>query len=247
VTTHPATSSTDGLDPIRGLAKHFGLSPQQIEQGLAALQRRHDPAVETDPIDRIQWVPVEDLDANGYNPNRVHKQELRLLERSLLSTGWIQPILVNTDMLIIDGFHRWRLSQDSKRIRERYRGRVPVAVLNIDRPAAMLMTVRVNRAKGTHVAVHMSAIVRELIEVHGLPPEQIADEMGATLDEVHLLAQDGVFAVKGIADWSYSPAWYPAETSKSKVVKAPQAAPARKPAAKRTTAKKSTTRRAPRK
>lgn len=83
------------------------------------------------------------------------------------------------------------------------------------------MTIRINRAKGTHVAVSMSAIVRELIEVHGLDPQQIAQEMGATMDEVHLLAQDGVFAVKNIGNWAYSQAWYPEETGSTKVTKAP--------------------------
>ncbi|MEK6443618.1 ParB N-terminal domain-containing protein [Pseudonocardia sp. T1-2H] len=167
-----------------------------------------------DPIDHVQWVPAGVLTSNSWNPNRVHKMELRLLEHSILGTGWLQPILANPEGLVIDGFHRWRLAQDSKAIRERWDGHVPVAVLNLDRPAAMLMTIRINRAKGTHVAVHMSAIVRELVEVHGLDPQEIAQEIGATLDEVQLLAQDGVFAAKGIKDWAYSPAWYPAEDGK---------------------------------
>ncbi|MFD1145956.1 ParB N-terminal domain-containing protein [Saccharothrix hoggarensis] len=167
-----------------------------------------------DPLSHIQWVATGRLDPNAWNPNRVHKAELRLLEKSLLVTGWIQPLLVNPDALIIDGFHRWRLAQDSKRVKERWGGRVPVAVLDLDRPQAMMQTIRINRAKGTHVAVSMSEIVRELIGEHGYDPQQIAAEIGATRDEVDLLAQDGVFAVKGIADWAYSPAWYPAENGK---------------------------------
>ena len=165
----------------------------------------------SDPIDNIVWLDAEQLTANAWNPNRVHKAELKLLEFSLLSTGWIQPILANKENLIIDGFHRWRLSQDSKAVKARWGGKVPVTVLDIDRPSAMLMTIRINRAKGSHVAINMSEIVRELLEVHGYSAEVIAKEMGANLDEVNLLAQDGVFAVKNIAKWSYSPAWYPIE------------------------------------
>ncbi|KZM75772.1 ParB N-terminal domain-containing protein [Nocardia terpenica] len=167
-----------------------------------------------DPIDHIQWVPADTLNANAWNPNRVHKPELTLLERSLLSTGWLQPVLVNPERLIIDGFHRWRLSQDSKTVRARWRGGVPVAVLDVDRPTAMLMTIRINRAKGTHVAVQMSEIVRELLHEWHLDPEEIAREMGATRAEVDLLAQEGVFAARSIAKWAYSPAWYPAEDGK---------------------------------
>ena len=164
---------------------------------------------EGDPVDTIRWVPADTLDPNTWNPNRVHAAELRLLERSLLSTGWLQPLLVNPDRLIIDGFHRWRLSQDSEAVRRRWKGRVPVAVLNVDKPTAMLMTIRINRAKGTHVAVEMSAIVRELIEEHGMDRALIAAEIGGTKDEVDLLAQEGVFTAKNIKKWAYSQAWYP--------------------------------------
>lgn len=164
-----------------------------------------------DPLSHIQWVEAASLRANHYNPNRVHKPELRLLERSLLLTGWLQPLLVNPTRLIIDGQHRWGLSCDSERVRARWHGMVPVAVLDLSEPEAMMMTIRINRAKGTHVAVHMSAIVHALIEQHFYDPQEIATGIGATLDEVQLLAQDGVFEIKGIKDWAYSPAWYPAE------------------------------------
>ena len=46
-----------------------------------------------DPIDHIRWVPADTLDANTWNPNRVHLAELRLLERSLLSTGWLLSLI----------------------------------------------------------------------------------------------------------------------------------------------------------
>lgn len=166
------------------------------------------------PLQHLQWVPATQLDANGWNPNRVHKAELRLLKHSLLTTGWIQPLLVNPDGLIIDGFHRWGLVTEDPDIQQARGTEVPVAVLDLTRPEAMLTTIRINRAKGSHVATFMSAIVRELLADHGYDPQHIAREIGATRDEVNLLAQDGVFAIKGIADWAYSPAWYPAEDGK---------------------------------
>lgn len=165
----------------------------------------------SDPIEAIEWRDVDSLQANHWNPNRVHKQELRLLEHSLLSTGWIQPILVNTNGIIIDGFHRWRLSSDSKRIRERWGGKVPCAVLDVGDDTAMAITVRINRAKGTHVAVEMHRLVAMLLTDYDWTVEQVAKEIGATKDEVELLARDGVFEAKGISSWAYSKAWYPAE------------------------------------
>lgn len=164
-----------------------------------------------DPIDSIVWKNTDELQANYWNPNRVHKQELRLLEHSLLTTGWIQPILANPNGIIIDGFHRWRLSQDSKKVKERWKGKVPVAVLPVGDDEAMAITVRINRAKGTHIAVEMHRLVAALITQHGWEPERVAKEIGATLDEVNILTQEGVFAAKGIANWAYSNAWYPVE------------------------------------
>lgn len=162
-----------------------------------------------DPINQIEWVPADTLHANAWNPNRVMTPELVLLERSILTTGWVQPILVNADGQVIDGFHRWRLSQDSKALRTRYKGDVPVARLHVDEPTAMAITVRMNRAKGHHGAVQMAALAHSIIGDHGWTREQLATEIGATATEVDLLLQDGVFTAKGTADWAYSPAWYP--------------------------------------
>ena len=168
-----------------------------------------------DPIDNIIWQDASGLTANGWNPNRVHKAELRLLEHSLLTTGWIQPILVNPNGIIIDGFHRWRLSQDSKRIKDRWHGRVPTAVLPVSDAEAMLITVRINRAKGTHVAVEMSRLVHLLLNEHGYTREQIAEGIGALREEVDLLAQEDVFTNLEIKSWAYSNAWYPEQVTVS--------------------------------
>lgn len=167
------------------------------------------------PIDSIVWRDTSELKANGWNPNRVHKAELKLLELSLLKTGWIQPVLVNKNDMIIDGFHRWRLSQDSKAVKAEFGGKVPVAVLPVEDDEAMAITVRINRAKGTHVAVEMHKLVLQLLMDYGWTREQVAKEIGATLDEVDILAKEGVFAAKNIAKWAYSQAWYPVEVKEN--------------------------------
>jgi ParB-like chromosome segregation protein Spo0J len=168
-----------------------------------------------DPIANIEWRDAKSLNGNDYNPNLVFTAELRLLEKSILMTGWVQPILCTQDGTIIDGFHRTMLARDSKALQAKYAGKVPCAVLHMSRPEAMLATIRMNRAKGTHVAVRMSEIVRELVDVHNISPEQIASEIGATADEIALLRQEGVFKMKNIAGYAYSKAWYPKEQAKA--------------------------------
>ncbi len=75
----------------------------------------------------------------------------------------------------------------------------------------MMMTVRMNRAKGTHVAYRMSHIVHRLLDEFMLDPQQIATEMGMTKDEVDLLYQEDVFKQKDTAHHVYSKSWIPAE------------------------------------
>jgi len=165
-----------------------------------------------DPINRIEWRLAASLTANHYNPNVVHTPEMQLLERSILRTGWVQPLLIAADGTIIDGFHRACLARSSPALLEAYSGRVPCAVIDVSLPQAMILTIRMNRAKGTHVAVRMSEIVHALVHEHNMAPQEVAVELGATLAEVDLLLQDGIFKAKKIAQHQYSRAWYPIET-----------------------------------
>ena len=100
------------------------------------------------PIERIVWLEASELQANDYNPNVVYTPELKLLEYNIVRHGWIQPILVTQDKVIIDGFHRWKLTQDSEPVRNLTGGKVPCCVINLSEPERMMLTVRINRAKG---------------------------------------------------------------------------------------------------
>ncbi len=171
----------------------------------------------TDPIDRVTWVDAATLTANHYNPNHVAQAEFSLLERSLLLTGWVQPLLVTPKGEIIDGFHRWKLSSHSPAVRAKYGGRVPVAVLDIPEADAMLLTVRINRAKGTHGGLKMGDLVRALVDTHGLDRKRIASEMGASTEEVDLLYKGTVFKVRDTAHHKYSRSWTPAENGKQRL------------------------------
>ena len=160
-----------------------------------------------DPISNVKWISVDELDANDYNPNVVLNQELRLLEFSLLKNGWIQPILVSKDNIIIDGYHRSFLSRTSKKVREKYDSKVPCVVMDITEAERMLLTIRINRAKGNHVAIKMHEIITELVDKHKLTFEEIMEGIGCTKQEVELLYKKGVFDALNIKEHKYSKAW----------------------------------------
>jgi ParB-like chromosome segregation protein Spo0J len=170
-----------------------------------------------EPVENIKWIDCDSLKANHYNPNRVMNAEMNLIERSILRTGWIQPILVNKNNTIIDGFHRWTLSRLSTQLREKYHGKVPCAVLDVTDAEAMVITVRINRAKGTHLAFRMSEYIRELLTKHKMPIDDLAKDIGATIEEVELLMRADVFERKDVSNWAYSEAWFPAESGRTRM------------------------------
>lgn len=165
--------------------------------------------MKNEPISQIKWIDARELSANDYNPNVVLNQELSLLEFSLLKQGWIQPILISQDKIIIDGFHRYWLSMNSKMLQGKYNFFVPCVVLDLSVPERMLLTIRINRAKGNHIAFKMHEIVYKLIKEFNFAPEVVAQEIGATKHEIELLSKQDVFEVLDTKNHKYSKAWEP--------------------------------------
>jgi ParB-like chromosome segregation protein Spo0J len=162
------------------------------------------------PIDKINWIDVDILKANDYNPNVVFNQELTLLKFSLITQGWIQPILVHQNtMTIIDGFHRYSLCKNDKDVRNMTGGLVPTVLMDISEAERKMLTIRINRAKGSHIAIKMADIIKSLINEHGLSPKEVATGIGATKKEIDLLLMENVFKQKDIQNHEYSKAWYP--------------------------------------
>jgi len=167
------------------------------------------------PIDGIQWIDVDQLNANDYNPNVVIGPEFRLLKLSMLKQGWIQPVLVvphpdqPDQYTIIDGFHRCTLTKTDTEIQEAFGTKVPCAVMDIDEAERKMLTVRINRAKGTHVSARMHDLVTSLVEDHDIPIEQLMKELGADRAEIELLLQESVFTKMKIDEHKYSRAWGP--------------------------------------
>ena len=168
----------------------------------------------SDPIDNIEWVDSKSLSANHWNPNRILKAEHDLLVHNMETLGWVQPILINSNNIIIDGFHRWRISQDINSIKDKYEGKVPVVILDIDDREAMLYTIRMNRAKGVHSSNGMQKIAKILVNEYQMTKEQLEYELGMSSTEVELLLSDSVLTARNSKEWKYNKAWYPIEDGK---------------------------------
>lgn len=164
-----------------------------------------------EPVDCVLWVPSEQVEANDYNPNKVAPTEMRLLEHSIKEDGYTQPVVawaVNGHYEVVDGFHRNRIGKESKTVRKRLRGYLPVTVINSDRADRndrIAATIRHNRARGKHQVAAMSEIVVEL-KRRNWSDERIGKELGMEADEVLRLSQISGLA-EMFADREFSEAW----------------------------------------
>lgn len=139
------------------------------------------------PLKSLQWVDRNLLKPNDYNPNKVSKENLKLLTQSILTNGWTLPIVVRPDYTIIDGFHRWTVSGEEP-LFSSLGGKVPVVIVDHkDSSQDIYGTVTHNRARGTHLLEPMKAIVKRLMD-DGKSIEEIGKELGMRPEEIFRLS-----------------------------------------------------------
>lgn len=147
-----------------------------------------------EPVDYVKWVLAETVVANDYNPNKVAPPEMELLEISIMNDGYTQPVVTfpnNGKIEVVDGFHRTRVSKESKIVRERVKGYTPTVIIRkeqSDKNDRIASTIRHNRARGKHQVDAMSEIVLEL-KNRNWKNERIARELGMDEEEILRLCQ----------------------------------------------------------
>lgn len=139
------------------------------------------------PLASLQWVPVERLTANDYNPNKVSRDNLELLKQSILANGWTLPIVVRPDYTIIDGFHRWTVAKQEP-LKSMLGGKVPAVIVEHEnREGDIYGTITHNRARGVHLLEPMKAIVKELL-ADGKSVKEIGKQLGMKPEEIFRLS-----------------------------------------------------------
>ena len=162
------------------------------------------------PVYNVKAIPIEKIQANAYNPNKVAPPEMKLLYLSIKEDGYTQPVvcyyIAEKDIYeVVDGFHRYLVMKTCKDIYEREKGKLPVAVIDKPLGERIASTIRHNRARGSHDVDLMSNIVAELTEL-GTSNAWISKHLGMSADEVLRLKQ-----ITGLAalfkDDEFSRAW----------------------------------------
>ena len=171
-----------------------------------------------EPIDYVKWVINENVVANDYNPNKVAPPEMELLEVSIMNDGYTQPIVTwdnqeKEKIEVIDGFHRSRVGKESKIVKKRVLGFLPVVNIRKQQSGKndrIASTIRHNRARGKHQVDAMSEIVLEL-KNRNWSNKRISHQLGMDEEEVLRLCQvsglDFIFS-----DSDFSKAWESSDT-----------------------------------
>lgn len=113
-------------------------------------------------VDRLEIVhlPVGELRANPWNPNRVAPETLHKLREYVAREGFVQPVVVRRvadHYQIVDGYHRWLLAKDEIGLAE-----VPCVVVDVDDKRAKMMTVNLNELSGDPVPHLMAELIHDL-------------------------------------------------------------------------------------
>lgn len=164
------------------------------------------------PSASIQWIDHSLIKPNDYNPNKVSRQNLELLTRSIIVNGFTLPVVIRPNMTIQDGFHRWTVCGSEwtyipkftakevdelglpkevlgKPLFELLNGKVlTVTVRHRSEAGYMYGTITHNRARGTHMLEPMKAIIKRLMNI-GKTVQEIGDELGMRPEEVFRLSE----------------------------------------------------------
>ena len=155
---------------------------------------------------KVEYVPINSISPNTYNPNRQSSHDFELLCRSIKEDGFTQPIIVQTDSRhIVDGEHRWRAA------REVGISTIPVVFVDWSEEQCRIATLRHNRARGSEDVELASQVLRDLRELGSL--EWAQDSLMISDEELTKLAGD-VSVPDQLAGDDYAEAWTPTRENK---------------------------------
>lgn len=149
-------------------------------------------------------VPLDQLFANDYNPNRMPDTEMGLLKECILKYGFLFPIIATwieekQKYRIIDGYHRY---EALRRI-----GATEASIIDMHLPYhdAVQLTVLMNRIKGLHQVELMSDLILKLEDL-GLEDNEICFNLGMEPEEYLRLKQQLGIA-HAFRNHNYSSSW----------------------------------------
>lgn len=170
-----------------------------IDKGKEKVEKRYNALEHL----KITYVDPSKLKPNSYNPNKQSEHDFELLMRSMKEDGFTQPIIVQkTTLEIVDGEHRWRVSQ-ALGYEE-----VPVVYVDMTPEQMRIATLRHNRARGSEEMELSAQVLKELQDLGAL--EWAQSSLMLSDEELSRLMSEADAAATLAAE-EFSQAWDPAK------------------------------------
>jgi ParB-like chromosome segregation protein Spo0J len=214
-------------EPAADLTAHISALVAFWQDDLGTLAPGVVTALMHQPVSRIRWRHRETIRPNAYNPNKLAPPERELLIVSILEDGWTSPIVilpptrphsaapsVQEIQEIVDGEHRWQVSDDARLVAI-YAGMVPTVEVTADPVHRRMSTIRHNRARGTHAILPMADIVRDILR-DGVTPKQVMARLGMEREEVARLSDRAGMPIRAgerESKGEFGKAWVPTPNS----------------------------------
>lgn len=164
---------------------------------------------------KVVDVPLNSLKAPSWGATYLLRPDKMLLRSSLVESGWLQPLVVRlADSTIIDGTKRWDIALSDDKFLNRHGKNVPVVYHDVDEIDAMVLHVRLNRARGNPHPVGLSKILKKIVYSGKYDESDLSSIFMMGSDEVDLLLSSGLLKTKNWEKYDYSRAWVPIEVPK---------------------------------
>ncbi|NTW15339.1 MAG: ParB N-terminal domain-containing protein [Candidatus Moranbacteria bacterium] len=120
----------------------------------------------------VTMVDPARLKPNEYNPNEMSDEQFEWLLEDFRENGWIgQPVIVNGEYEIIDGFHRWKAAKTLGF------DEIPVVVFEPrDGEHQKILTVALNAKRGEMSPEKLALLVTELSRTRSV--EELSSKLG---------------------------------------------------------------------
>lgn len=158
---------------------------------------------------KVEYVPIDSIKPNKYNPNRQSEHDFNLLLKSMTEDGFTQPIVCQQDSReIVDGEHRWRAAGKLGYTE------IPVVFVNMTEAQRRIATLRHNRARGSEDVDLSAEVLRDLQKLGALDWAQ--DSLQLDDAEMNALLEDTT-APEALAAETFGDAWAPKEEGEERV------------------------------
>jgi hypothetical protein len=172
---------------------------KQIEKTIKSLERL-----------KVEYVDINSIRPNDYNPNRESEYEFDLLLRSMKEDGFTQPIICQKNRIIVDGEHRWRAGKELG-----YK-EIPVVFVDMSQEQMKIATLRHNRARGSEDVELTAELFRDLEKLGAL--DWAKDSLKLTDVEVDRIMKD-IPVSEALAGEIFSQSWKPISPDEKNSVK----------------------------